>query len=51
MGRDLQSRPDDYRAHYAADSEGNFYHRTFAAPAGTLFDPEAALDRAMKEWR
>ena len=45
--RALQVRPDDYRAHYAADSEGNFHHRTFAAPAGTLFDPEAALDRAL----
>ena len=45
--RALQARPDDYRAHYAADSEGNFHHRTFAAPAGTLFDPEAALDRAL----
>ena len=45
--RALQARADDYRAHYAADSEGNFHHRTFAAPAGTLFDPEAALDRAL----
>lgn len=45
--RALQARPDDYQAHYAADSEGNFHHRTFAAPAGTLFDPEAALDRAL----
>jgi selenocysteine lyase/cysteine desulfurase len=45
--RDLQSRPDYYRAHYAADAEGNFHHRTFAAPAESLFDPEAALNRAL----
>lgn len=47
--RDLQSRPDFYRAHYTADREGNFYHRTFTAPAETLFDPEAALDRALAQ--
>lgn len=47
--RALQARPNDYRAHYAADGEGNFHHRTFAAPARTLFDPEAALDRALAQ--
>lgn len=47
--RALQARPNDYRAHYAADGEGNFHHRTFAAPGRTLFDPEAALDRALAQ--
>ncbi|MBZ4195055.1 MAG: aminotransferase class V-fold PLP-dependent enzyme [Candidatus Contendobacter sp.] len=46
--RDLQSRPDFYRAHYAADTAGNCHHRTFTAPAELLFDPEAALDRALE---
>jgi len=44
---DLQSRPDFYRAHYRIDSEGNCHHRTFTAPALSLFDPETALDRAL----
>lgn len=45
--RDLQSRPDHYRAHYAADAEGNFHHRTFTVPAEALFDPEAVLNQAL----
>ena len=45
--RDLLARPDHYRALYQADTEGNFHHRTFHAPAEALFDPEAALDRAL----
>ena len=43
--RDLQSRPDYYRTQYTMDAEGNFHHRTFTAPAESLFDPEAVLDR------
>lgn len=45
--RDLLARPDYYRALYAADADGNFHHRTFSAPAETLFDPEMALDRTL----
>ena len=45
--RDLQARPEFYRAHYRIDSEGHGRHRTFAAPALSLFDPETALDRAL----
>lgn len=46
--RDLLARPDYYRALYRADAEGNFHHRTFHAPAESLFDPETALDRALE---
>jgi len=45
--RDLLARPDHYRALYEVDADGNFHHRTFNAPAKALFDPEAALDRAL----
>lgn len=45
--RDLLARPAHYRALYLADTAGNFHHRTFVTPAHTLFDPEAALDRAL----
>lgn len=45
--RDLLARPDHYRALYRMDAEGNFHHRTFHAPAESLFDPEAMLDRAL----
>lgn len=45
--RDLLARPDYFRSLYESDTEGNFEHRTFKAPAKTLFDPEAALDRAL----
>ncbi|MCB1824102.1 MAG: aminotransferase class V-fold PLP-dependent enzyme [Candidatus Competibacteraceae bacterium] len=45
--RELLARPDHYRALYRADAGGQFQHRTFAAPAETLFDPEAALDRVL----
>ncbi|HRD49080.1 MAG: aminotransferase class V-fold PLP-dependent enzyme [Candidatus Competibacter sp.] len=44
---DLRAQPEYYRARYDADAEGNFHHRDFAAPAATLFDPAAALDRAL----
>jgi len=44
---DLLARPDHYRALYAPVADGNFVHRTFQAPAESLFDPEAALDRAL----
>jgi selenocysteine lyase/cysteine desulfurase len=45
--RDLLARPDDYRALYVTDADGDFHHRTFHAPAQALFDPERALDRAL----
>ncbi|MDS4032230.1 MAG: aminotransferase class V-fold PLP-dependent enzyme [Candidatus Contendobacter sp.] len=45
--RDLLARPDDYRALYVVDADGDFHHRTFHAPAEALFDPERALDRAL----
>lgn len=45
--RDLLARPDHYRALYEPAADGNFRHRTFEAPAKALFDPEAALDRAL----
>ena len=45
--RDLLAQPDHYRALYEMDTDGNFHHRTFNAPAKVLFDPEAALDRAL----
>lgn len=45
--RDLLARSDDYRALYFIDADSDFYHRTFHAPAETLFDPEMALDRAL----
>ena len=45
--RDLLARPDDYRALYVADADGDFHHRTFHAPPQALFDPERALDRAL----
>jgi hypothetical protein len=45
--RDLLARPDYFRSLYESDTEGHFEHRTFKAPAKTLFDPEAALDRAL----
>ena len=45
--RDLLARPDHYRALYLAGADGNFHHRTFSAPAESLFDPEAMLDRAL----
>ena len=45
--RELLARPDHYRALYRADAGGHFQHRAFAAPAETLFDPEAALDRVL----
>ncbi len=45
--RDLLARPDYYRTLYQADAEGNFDHRTFRAPASTLFDPEARLEQAL----
>jgi len=46
--RDLLARPDHYRALYVPDTDGAFHHRTFHAPAEALFDPEAALDRALE---
>ncbi len=45
--RDLLARPDHYRALYRADADGHVQHRTFTAPAETLFDPEAALGRVL----
>jgi len=45
--RDLLARPDHYRALYEPDAAGHFEHRTFKAPAKTLFDPEAELDQAL----
>ncbi len=45
--RDLLARPDHYRALYQADGEGNFHHRTFHAPASTLFDPESRLEQEL----
>jgi cysteine desulfurase/selenocysteine lyase len=45
--RDLLARPDHYRVLYRPDTDGNFGHQTFKAPARILFDPEAALDRAL----
>ena len=45
--RDLQARPEYYRARYDADSAGDFHHRDFTAPAATLFDPATTLDRAL----
>ena len=45
--RDLLARPAYYRPLYQADVAGNFHHRTFHVPAKSLFDPEAALDRAL----
>ena len=45
--RELLARPDHYRALYRVDAGGHFRHRTFAAPAETLFDPEATLDRVL----
>lgn len=45
--RELLARPDHYRARYEADADGNFHHRTFRPPIHALFDPEAALDRAL----
>jgi cysteine desulfurase / selenocysteine lyase len=45
--RDLLARPDHYRALYQADADGNFHHRTFHAPATTLFDPDALLEQAL----
>ena len=45
--RELLARPDYYRALYRVDAGGQFQHRSFAAPAETLFDPEAALDRVL----
>lgn len=41
--RDLLARPAYYRAQYQPTADGNFVHRTFAAPAERLFDPEAEL--------
>jgi selenocysteine lyase/cysteine desulfurase len=46
--RDLLARPAHYQALYEPDEDGNFHHRTFHAPAESLFDPEAALDRALE---
>ena len=45
--RDLLARPDHFRALYQIDAKGNFHHRTFHAPAITLFDPEARLEQAL----
>lgn len=45
--RDLLARPDYYCTLYQADADGNFHHRAFHAPAESLFDPEAMLDRAL----
>jgi len=45
---DLRTRPNHYRAQYTVDAEGNFRHRTFNAPAESLFDPETAIDRALE---
>lgn len=45
--RDLRAQPEYYRAQYDVDSEGNFHHRNFATTTETLFDPAAALDRAL----
>ncbi|CDH46315.1 aminotransferase class V-fold PLP-dependent enzyme [Candidatus Contendibacter odensensis] len=47
--RDLRAQPEYYRAQYDADSEGNVHHREFATPTETLFDPAAALDRALAQ--
>lgn len=43
--RDLLARPDEYRAQYQMDSDGNFRHRTFTVSTKSLFDPEAMLMR------
>ena len=45
--RELLARPAYYRSLYRADADGHFQHRTFAAPAETLFDPEAVLDQVL----
>ncbi|MFO7641838.1 MAG: hypothetical protein R6X17_11425, partial [Candidatus Competibacteraceae bacterium] len=45
--RDLLARPDHFRALYQIDANGNFHHRTFHAPAITLFDPEARVEQAL----
>ena len=45
--RELLARPDHYRSLYRADADGHFRHRTFSAPAETLFDPEAMLDQVL----
>lgn len=45
--RDLLARPDYYHDQYQLDAKGNFHHRAFSVPAETLFDPEAALERAL----
>jgi selenocysteine lyase/cysteine desulfurase len=42
---DLFDRPDHYRALYSIDADGHFVHRSFQAPAASLFDPEAELER------
>jgi selenocysteine lyase/cysteine desulfurase len=47
--RDLLARPDDYRARYQADSDGNFHHRTFNISPELLFDPDAALEQALAQ--
>lgn len=45
--RDLLVRPAYYRAQYQPTADGNFIHRTFAAPAERLFDPAAELARIL----
>lgn len=46
---DLLARPAYYQALYQPQSNGNFRHRHFTAPAQTLFDPEAALQRILTD--
>jgi len=48
--RDLLAKPDDYRAQYQADSDGNFRHRTFAVSAESLFDPESVVERTLAQF-
>ncbi len=45
--KDLLARPGHYRSLYRAAADGNYHHRTFAMPARALFDPLAALGRAV----
>lgn len=45
--RDLLAKPDDYRAQYQMDDDGNFRHRTFAVSAESLFDPESVVERTL----
>lgn len=45
--RDLLKRPEHYRALYQVDANGHFVHRSFQAPATSLFDPEAELEREL----